>query len=355
MATNAVELWTTGAGVPRVAARRAAEAEDLGYDGITYVDSQNLSGDCYIALTLAALATSRLKVATGVTNPVTRHAAVTASAIATVQAESDGRAMLGIGRGDSALAHLGYAPAPVAVFEKYLRDLQTYLSGGEVPFDAGANVNSLHLADQPTGSRISWIRPSQPKVPVDVAATGPKVIAAAARHADRITFAVGADPARIRWGIETARAARRTAGLDPDAMRFGAYVNVVVHPDISVARQLCEGGLALFARFSAMHGKAVGPVSDSERRVLEGVHDAYDMNRHAQTGSQQAQIIGNEFADAFAILGTPDHCIGRIRELIGLGLDRLVIVGASIGADRTEASRCEERFVREVMPAVRRL
>jgi 5,10-methylenetetrahydromethanopterin reductase len=261
--------------------------------------------------------------------------------------------MLGIGRGDSALAHLGYAPAPLPVFEKYLQDLQAYLGGGEVPFDAGANVGSLHLAGEPTGSRIAWLRPSQPKVPVDVAATGPKVISIAARLADRITFAVGADPARIRWGIETARAARREAGLHPETMPLGAYVNVVVHPDISVARRLCEGGLALFARFSAMHGKAVGPVSEAERRVLEGVHDAYDMNQHARVGSQQASLIGDDFADQFAILGDADHCITRLRELIDLGLDRLVIVGASIGADRAEAARCEERFLKEVMPAVR--
>lgn len=348
-----VEFWASGAGVPRVAARRASQAEDMGFDGITYVDSQNLSGDCYIALALAAHATSRLKLATGVTNCFTRHPAVTASAIATVQAESDGRAMLGIGRGDSALAHLGFAPAPVPVFEDYVGRLQGYLRGDEVPFEATGDVAKLDLADRPTSSKIAWLRPNQPKVPVDVAATGPKVIKVAARLADRITFAVGAEPERIRWGIETAREARKEAGLDPDGMPFGAYITVVVHPDIDTARHMGEGGLALFARFSAMHGKAVGPVSESERRTLEAVHDAYDMNNHARVGSQQASLIGNEFADRFAILGDASHCITRLKELVALGLDRFVIVGASMGADRAEAAAAEERFVQEVMPAFR--
>src|SRR5581483_8250241 len=99
-----------------------------------------------------------------------------------------------------------------------------------------------------------------------------------------ITFAVGADPERLRWAIATARAARRDAGIDPEALPLGAYLTVVVHDDPATARRLGEGGLALFARFSAMHGRAVGPVSDHDRTLLERVHDSYDMNRHARTG-----------------------------------------------------------------------
>ena len=122
-----VEFWTMGAGVPVRSAsganlgggsidgvQMAVQAEMLGYDGIVWVDSQNLAPDCYISMALAAHATSRIQLGTGVTNSYTRHAAVTASCIATIQAESQGRAHMGIGRGDSALAHLGLAPHGVA-------------------------------------------------------------------------------------------------------------------------------------------------------------------------------------------------------------------------------------------------
>ena len=58
--------------------------------------------------------------------------------------------------------------------------------------------------------------PAMPKVPVDVAASGPKVIALGATLGDRVTFAVGADPERIAWALETARAARgRPASTRP--------------------------------------------------------------------------------------------------------------------------------------------
>src|SRR5262245_35754684 len=148
-----IEFWTNGAGMPSAFVARAQRAETRGFDGITIVDSQNLSGDCYIGLALAAAATQRIRLATGVTNPYTRHAAVTACAIATVHAVSGGRAALGIGRGDSALAHLGHAPASPETLAEYLRKLQGYLRGEDVAFDDHADLDRLHLANQPTSSR----------------------------------------------------------------------------------------------------------------------------------------------------------------------------------------------------------
>ncbi|HXD97785.1 MAG TPA: LLM class flavin-dependent oxidoreductase [Candidatus Acidoferrum sp.] len=348
------EFWTNGAGLPQAFVRRARRAEAAGFDGITIVDSQNLSGDCYIALAMAAAATTTIKLGTGVTNPFTRHPAVTAGAIATVQAVSEGRAHLGIGRGDSALAHLGYAPAAPRTLADYLRKLQSYLAGDAVPFDEAGDLAKLRLANQPTSSRIGWIRPGRyPKVTVDVTATGPKVIAIGATHGDMVSFAVGADPTRVRWGIDTARAARAAAGLDPDALALSAYVNVVVHDDPGTARRLGEGGLSLFARFSAMHGTAVGPSTAAEKRTFEDIHAAYDMTVHSRSHTPQAAILTDEFAREFGIFGRPAYCVERLRELMALGITRFVVVGPSRDADRAEIERAEERFATEVMPALR--
>ena len=144
----AVELWTSGISLPRYAAKHAVRVEAAGYDGLLLVDSQNLAGDTYVALTACALATSTLKLATGVTNPFTRHPAATAAAIASVDAESGGRTVLGIGRGDSALAHLGRAPASVGYFEKYLRTVVAYLRGEELAFDS---LDPFMPSDAPPG------------------------------------------------------------------------------------------------------------------------------------------------------------------------------------------------------------
>ena len=62
----------------------AADTEGWGFDGLALTDSQNQSPDTYIALTLAARATTTLKLGPGVTNALTRHPAVTAGASASV-------------------------------------------------------------------------------------------------------------------------------------------------------------------------------------------------------------------------------------------------------------------------------
>ncbi len=356
-----MKFWITGVASPRGTARSAAQMEQAGWDGLLVVDSQNLSGDPYVALAMAAAATSRLGLGTGVTNCVTRHAAATACAIASVDRIAGGRAVLGIGRGDSALAHLGRAPARPAVFERYLRQLQTYLRGEAVAFDdidiptaVAPPLSGLELADAPPASRIDWIAAGRgPKIQVEAAASGPTVIAIAARHADRVMFALGADEARIAWGIEVARKARQDAGLDPDGISFGAYLNVGCSPDIDVARGLVKGGLTTFARFSVMHGKASGPVSETDRAVLHNLHNAYDMKAHTRGDSAQAGVLTPDFIDRFAITGTPDQCIARLQRLAALGLDRVAITGALRGVSETDAAKSRALLETQVLPALR--
>jgi 5,10-methylenetetrahydromethanopterin reductase len=342
------EVWATGVSLPGVAVKSARRAEADGFDGWFVVDSQNLAGDCYVALAQAAEATEHIRLGTGVTNPYTRHPAVTASAIASVHAASGGRAVLGLGRGDSALAHLGLAPAPVTVLERYLAQVQAYLRGDPVAFDdlgsdALNGVESLGLAGGPASSRLHWLPPDLPKVPVTVAATGPRVIEVGARLADRVTFALGADPERLAWGIERARAA------NPD-VQMGAFVNVVCCEDTDTARALASGGMSTFARFNVMHGTTHGPMADDARATLQEVHDAYDMRAHTRSGSPQAERLTAGFAESFAVLGDAERCVTRLRALIRLGLDHLVIVGPSLGADPTDARAAHARFVRDVLP-----
>lgn len=358
-----MELWRNVTSSPRHAVRLATEAERDGWDGIGVVDSQNLAGDCWVALAAMATSTSSIKLGTGVTNPVTRHPAVTAAAAQSVNVLSSidgvGRFTLGIGRGDSALAHLGRAPASVAVLERYLAALRGYLHGDGVGFDeldfhesVAPDVATLGLADTPERSRLVWRRDTHPIAPVEVAASGPRVIGAAALGADRVMFAIGADLDRLRWGMDVARQARHEAGLDPDGIAFGAYVTVVPHDEPGVARALAEGGLTTFARFSVMHGSVQGPVSDHQREVLERLHSAYDMKHHTRAGSDQTKVLTPEFIDDYAAVGDVDRCVEKLIEIAGLGIDKVIVVGSSAGSDRADAARADELTVRRVIPAV---
>ena len=353
-----MELWTTGVASPRSSARTAKQLEEAGWAGFQVVDSQNLSGDPYVALAMAATTTSRLGLATGVTNSVTRHASVTACSIASVQRISNGRAYLGIGRGDSALAHLGRGPARLASFERYLRQLRVYLRGEAVPFDeidiptgTAPPMSELELADAPPASQIGWLAGAEAVVPIEVAASGPRVIAIAALHADRIMFALGADAARLEWGIALAKETRAKAGLDPNGLAFGAYVNAACHDDIDIARGLVRGSLTTFARFNVMHGTAAGPVSDSDREVLRDLHDSYDMRAHTRGDSRQAGVLTESFIDRFAIVGPPARVVERVHGLASLGLDKIVMTGAMRGVSESDAAVAKQTMERSVLPS----
>lgn len=353
-----MEIWITGVASPRASARTAQQLEEAGWDGFLVVDSQNLSGDPYVALAMAATTTKRIGLGTGVSNSVTRHASVTACSIASVDRVSSGRAVLGIGRGDSALAHLGRAPGKLAPFERYLRQLQTYLRGEsvafediDIPVDTAPPMSALELADAPPASRIDWIAQGR-KVPVEVAASGPRVIAIAARQADRVMFALGADLERIAWGIETARKARKDAGLDPDGINFGAYINIGCHTDVTKARDLVKGGLTTFARFSVMHGKTSGPVSASDDAVLHDLRNSYDMKAHTMANSRQAAVLTPAFIDRFAITGTPDTVIARLQAIRALGLDKISVSGGMRGASAEDGAVSKGLLETEVLPVM---
>lgn len=353
-----MELWTQTPASPRGTAKTARAAEGAGWHGLSVVDSQNMSGDCFVALTVAAMSTERLLLGTAVGNSVTRAAAVNASAALSVNAVSGGRFVFGIGRGDSALAHLGRAPGRIRHFETHLRQVQAYLRGDSVPFeeiafpdDVAPRIDELELASGPGASSLPWVNTDRPKVPVEVAATGPRIIGIAAVHAERVMFALGADPERIAWGMDVARQARRDASLDPDGVAFGAYVQCVCNPDLAAARDLIKGAVSLFARFSVMHGTTVGPASGATNDAFHKIHDAYDMGGHSKNQSAQAATLTPEFIDYFGIVGSPERCIERLQGLSELGLDKVVVAGQFQMGETPEGVASRELMEAEVVPA----
>jgi 5,10-methylenetetrahydromethanopterin reductase len=361
MAKVMIEFWQTNnpANNQRPDAARRVEAD--GWTGQVFMDSQSLTADPYVVMGAWVATSERLKLATYVTNPLTRHPAVTAAAAATLQAISGGRAVLGIGRGDSALAYLGYAPVGLAAFDRVLHDLQTLLCGGEVPFGGSVagvdapSLDSLSLGDRPGGTRLQWLPEGMAKVPLDVAATGPKVIAMAAPIAERLTVSVGAMPERVSWALDLARAARAGHGLADDGIAYGAHIVVICHPDREVVRQSAETFVTPLARFQVIQRDAAGPKSAEDDRNFEAIRKGYDMTKHAQRDTDHGKVVGGAidegFIDRFAVTGTPDQCTERLLELVELGVERFICVGPGIHPEAAAPGRT--LFASEVIPQVR--
>lgn len=358
-----VEFWTTTVGRPDKVVATAVRAEERGWDGLGTPYGPTLAFDPYVMLSRVAAATSRLKLAPWVATPASHSPAAAAGSIKTLQALSGGRAVLGLGRGDSAMAYLGMAPAPLKFFEAYASRVRNYLQDEPQPFDLDLDggghfppVDRLGLAQTPKEARFGLFMKGIEPVPLDLPATGPRVLGIAGRHADRVTTAVGADPERVAWAVGVVREAREEAGVTRP-VSLGAWVPVAVTSDLEAGRRMLSGTATSMARFTSMYGKVVAPVSDSDREVYERIHDTYTMAGHFREGSEQSKVVPDEFFDRFAVIGPPDFCVERLRALADLGIERFVISGPSSGptasATPEQAEPADRLFEDEVMPALR--
>jgi len=356
-----LEIWRAGGSNTSATPEEARMVEAQGWDGQMFMCSQNLSADPWVQMGVWACSTERLMLSPGVTNPFTRNLAVTAAAAATVQSVSNGRAVLGIGRGDSGLAYLGHAPVGTKSFERSLDFLQRLLRGEEIPFEEygpsgdAPPLAHLSLGDRPEGVRLRWVPEGQKKVPLDVAATGPKVIRMAARLSERVTFSVGAEPERMEWALATARAERQSQGFGDDGISYGAQLVVCCHPEMDVAMETAMHMAPPLARFQVIEGKQVGPGGDEEAsKNFENIKAGYDMTKHGDIGTKEkikGGALSPEFVRNFAIVGPPDRVTERLLGLKKMGLSRFVIVGPGFYAQ--EWGEARNLFHEEVIPALK--
>ena len=318
----------------------AAAVEEDGWHGLLFTDTQNLSMDVFGSLYLAVSATSQLKLGTAVTNLVTRHPAVLASAFATLHHISGGRAHLGVGRGDTALELIGGTQPSAHQFEAKLENLQSYLRGDAV------EVGGLE-------SRLTWLPlEDESKVPVDVFGSGPHVIGNGARLGDRVTVAVGAEPERVKWAIETARHARTSAGLNSETLNVGAFVVVGVGTDQKALDELVRGNASISAHFQR---NVTSLLSRSDAAVVEEVTSHYDNYHHGLEHAAQSEALPSDFLHRFCVIGSADQCTERLSQLVDLGLSHLVIVGGSRDIDVAVRERSDHLVAKEVLPALQAL
>lgn len=331
---------------PGYTAALARRIETLGFDVLLCPDTQNLSPDPFTQLALASAGTRTLKLGTGVTNPITRDVAVTACTLATLQVESQGRMICGIGRGDSSAAHIGRDNAKTGELKEFVQRLQAY-TRGEVVSRGG------------TDSRMRWFDSVEVSaVPVDVACTGPQTIRMAVDVADRVSFAVGSAPERIRWAMDVALARLAETGRPRDSLQIGAYVNLVCDRDESRAIQLARMISGMVAHFAGMKNAPLDHLPPQLKSLAAHMQQGYDMAQHARESGQHLQQVPDEFVDWFSICGPPQKCRDRLQTLLEMGLDHVYQLGGSPVAHphgaRQEAMVAQaELYAREVLPYFR--
>jgi probable F420-dependent oxidoreductase len=299
-------------------------AESHGFEYAWTYDSHVLWQESMPTLALAADQTSKIKLGHMVTNPGTREPTVLASAYATLHDISNGRMIMGIGRGDSARRYIGQTPVKVAEFEAALAMIKPFMNGKEV------NWNEKDL-------QLKWVRPELPEIEMHVAGYGPKALAVAGRQGDGVIIQL-ADPDIIQWIMATARQAAEEAGRDPAALKCIVSAPSHISDDLADAREQVRWFPAMVSNHVKDLIDRYGTDGSTVPKALTEyvlARKFYDYNEHSRVGAKHGGFVTDEICDRFCVIGNLEQCKQKLRELEEIGVDQFNVYLMTHGQEET--------------------
>jgi probable F420-dependent oxidoreductase len=289
-------------------------AEKHGFEFAWTYDSHVLWQESIPFLAIAARETSKIKLGHFVTNPATREPTVLASSYATLHDLSDGRIVMGIGRGDSAVRYIGSQPMKVAEFERACAMVREFMNGREV------NWNGKDI-------QLKWVREELPEIPMWVAGYGPKALAVAGRVSDGVIIQL-ADPEIITWVMNTARKAAEEAGRDPSQLKCIVGAPSHVTDDLADARDQVRWFPAMVSNHVMDLIERYGTDGSSVPKALTDYVQArkfYDYNDHSRVGAKHGDFVTDEICDRFCVIGNAEQIKAKLKALEGVGVDQFNI------------------------------
>jgi 5,10-methylenetetrahydromethanopterin reductase len=293
-----------GVDAPGVFCGMVEEIESLGFDHLWLTDSSLHARNCYSYLTLAAIQSSRLLIGTAVTNPATRHPAITAAAAATVDEIAEGRLILGIGAGDRPLLALGLEPSRLATVRAAVGAIRGLWRGEEVDMQA----KEFSMA----GAHLRF--PARADIPVFISASGPKTLELAGRIADGVILLVGLFPEALGWAISQVARGADAAGRPRPHIAVFAYG--AVNEDEAAALADARSIAAWFPQTAPHICALAGLPPEAVDRVRSGYAGG-----EFQEAAAAARGLPDDFVRKVALAGNRERAAGQIRAALDAGAD----------------------------------
>ena len=283
-------------------------AEQVGVDRLGISDVI-FYPDTYELQALCAFVTKRMSIGSLVTNPYTRHPAVIAAAASTLDEISQGRAFIGIGAG-AGIGKLGVIRSPPATtIREAVHIIRELLAGRVVNYQG--SVYQLSGKD----SRLEF--PPQHTVPILIGTRSPRIAKLAGELADIVVIGARYISDQhltnyLRWISEGASHARR----DIDSIEVAPRLTICASNDGQLAKQSVK---LYAAHYLALLRPPDVLIEDSKlQKIIEAVSrvKGWYFSPNVQYPKEIDNLIDQEIVDKFAVAGTPDECIEKIRDII---------------------------------------
>jgi F420-dependent oxidoreductase-like protein len=316
-----VGYWGLGMG-PQDQLRVVQEAERMGYDSVWAAEAYG--SDTATVLAWLAAQTSKLKLGAAIFQMPARSPAMTAMTAATIDELSGGRMLLGIGSSGPQVAegwHGQRFGRQLQRTREYVSVVRTALARERLEYH-GETIE-LPLPDGPGKPLKLMISPVQERIPIYLAAIGPKNTALAGEIADGWipTFFSPEHVGELRSLLEegAARAGRSLDGFD-----IAPTVNAFVSDDREMARNVMRPVLALYiggmgSRKQNFYNQLVQRYGFE--RAADEIQNLYLDGKKAEAGA----AIPDELIDQVSLCGPRDVVGDRIAAFREAGVGTLMI------------------------------
>jgi 5,10-methylenetetrahydromethanopterin reductase len=287
-------------------------AEQLGYRHLLYTDVR-LFRECYLGLAAIAAVTKSILLGPGVTDPYSRHPAVTAATIATFDELSGGRALLALGVGGTGFRELGITPKlPIAALRETVDMVRRLLAGETVT--ATGKVISL------AGGRLQFVPPRK-HIPIYFATHGPQVTRLAGEVADGVLIANTLVPSAIDHYLAQLRQGAEKAGRAPAALDVHLRVEMCIDDDEAAAWAVMRRRVAARLLAGYPHWEFLELLDLRMPEAFREIAAAKDMRRL----DEATAALPAEAVDKTALAGRPEAITARIAAALRPGITGITI------------------------------
>ena len=314
--------------------------EDLGYRSFWYTDVR-FGRECYVGLSAVASHTSRLRLGPGVSDPYTRHPAMTATAIATLDELSGGRAMLGLGVGGQGFRELGIERRlPVAALRETVEVVRALLRGETVTLQGKV----ISLSD----ARLDF-EPVRADIPIHFATHGAQVSKLAGRIADGVLIANTLHPRMLERYLDRIREGMAQSNRDPGTFDLGLRVEACISDDGEAAFEVMRRRMASRLMGQYPHWAYLDEMGIRLPEAFVSVASTKDLRRV----DEAAALMPHEIVTHTVLAGSVERVAERLAAALRSEVTSITIRPHCVPGDSVDA--VVRAFAEEVMPRALRL